>query len=77
MPRHRSNEGGYMKIVKITIEVEVPDDASHVAVDMNGLASYRRGDDWNEKMPESMNVKWNTLHHAKVSNWRETLTEVK
>jgi hypothetical protein len=66
-----------MKIVKITIEVEVPDDASHVAVDMSGLASYRLGGDWNEKMPESMNVKWNTYHHAKVINWRETLTEVK
>jgi hypothetical protein len=67
-----------MKTVKITIEVEVPDDASHAAVDMNGLASYRLGYDYcNEPIPKSKNVKWNTLHHAKVINWRETLTEVK
>lgn len=66
-----------MKTVKIMIEVEVPDDASHVAVDMNGLTSYRLGDDWNEEMPASMNATWTTRHHAKVINWRETLTEVK
>jgi len=66
-----------MKTVTIPIKVEVPDDASHVAVDMNGLVSYRLGDIWNEEWPAFMNVKWNTRHHAKVSNWKETLTEVK
>ncbi len=65
-----------MKTVKIMIEVEVPDDASHAAVDMNGLASYRLRDDWNWEMPVPMNTKWNMIHHAKVINWRETLTEV-
>jgi hypothetical protein len=66
-----------MKAVKITIEVEVPDDASYAAVDMNGLVSYRLGYNCNEQMPQPMNAKWNTFHHAKVINWRETLTEVK
>jgi hypothetical protein len=65
-----------MKTVKIMIEVEVPDDASHAAVDRNGLVSYRLRDDWNWETPVPMNTKWNTIHHAKVINWRETLTEV-
>jgi hypothetical protein len=65
-----------MKIVTITIEVQVPDDASHVAVDMNGLVSYCTRFD-REKQPKPMDAGWNTRHHAKVVNWRETLTEVK
>lgn len=66
-----------MKTVTIPIEVEVPDDASHAAVDINGLVSYRIDDKWGEEDPKPMNAKWNTRHHARVINWRETLTEVK
>jgi hypothetical protein len=63
-----------MKTVKIMIEVEVPKEATHAAVDKHGMVSYRLS---NEEYPIHTSIKWNTYHLAKVANWRETLTEVK
>jgi hypothetical protein len=66
-----------MKTVKITIEVEVPDNAKLVTVDSSGEvyahftnAVYSRDDGFWVSSDRSIN---NLL----CSNWRETLTEVK
>jgi hypothetical protein len=72
--------GGEMKTVKITIEVEVHDWATHVAVD--GCGSIFEYDC--EPVPLQMSPDWDIVDESALSaqcctivNWSETLTEVK
>jgi hypothetical protein len=69
-----------MKTVKITIEVEVPDDAKCVAVDEGGrISAFRSGIRYVEQNDTISSGFWigNFYERCRVANWRETITEVK
>lgn len=73
-----------MKTVTIPIKVEVPDDAKQVAVDENGEvwstnshpinSSGKDGNGFGVWVADGLYY-WG--HRCRVSNWKETLTEVK
>lgn len=67
-----------MKTVKITIEVEVPDDASQAAVDDIGQP-WSFGGNAEIFDCDSFGQIWTGKNctQCRVINWRETLTEVK
>ena len=70
--------GGEMNTVKITIEVEVPDNATQAAVDDTGQPWSFCG---NAEIfdCDSFGQIWTGKNctQCRVINWRETLTEVK
>lgn len=68
---------GVMKTVKITIEVEVPDNASQAAVDDKGQPWSFSGDAEIFDC-DSFGQLWTGKNctECRVINWRETLTEV-
>lgn len=68
-----------MKRVKITIEVDVPDDAKCVAVDEGGRISAFRAQVRSVEQRDVISSGFWTGNFAgkcRVTNWRETLTEV-
>lgn len=67
-----------MKTVTIQIEIEVPDDATHAAVDSNGEPYWYEED---PVLSHHCDI-WDTTYPSQdngivsVINWRDTLTEV-
>jgi len=69
-----------MKTSELTIKVEVPDEATFVAVDEDGdmcwYAEKPQSKD-GEHVPKITGHRGIDFGAATVTNWRETLTEVK
>ena len=72
-----------MKTVKITIELDVPDNTTYVAVDSNGcIAAFDSKPIINEPRGHPWDGFWCARHSSLLdekvvpTNWKETLVEV-
>jgi hypothetical protein len=72
-----------MKKVKITIELNVPNEAKWVSIDKDGSPCWFVkkpsviGSVFDATDPDSKDIDWYTWGRVDVKNWKKTVTQVK